>query len=82
MTDELAALRRVAPGVPAARLIESATRVGARALGRETDYGTIAPGRRAAFAAVAVPAAVTDVEEYLVGGDCDAARDVRLVRPH
>lgn len=82
MTDELAALRRVAPGVPAARLIESATRVGARALGREADYGTIAPGRRAAFAAVAVPAAVTDVEEYLVGGDLDAARDVRLVRPH
>lgn len=82
MTDELAALRRVAPGVPAARLIESATLVGARALGREAEFGTIAPGRRAMFAAVAVPALVADVEEYLVGGDIDAARDVRLVRPH
>ena len=80
MTDELAALRRAAPDVAAARLIESATLVGARALGFESDYGTIAVGKRSVFAAVAIPATVTDVEEYLVGGDVDAAADVRLIR--
>ena len=80
MTDELAALRRVAPGVPAARLIESATLIGARALGFDADYGAIAVGKRAVFAAVAIPSGVSDVEEYLVGGDVSAAADVRLVR--
>ena len=80
MTDELAALRRAAPDVAAARLIESATLIGARALGFEADYGTIAVGKRSVFAAVAIPATVTDVEEYLVGGDVNAAADVRLVR--
>ena len=82
MVDELAALRRVAPGVPAARLIESATRIGAEALGYGRDFGTLEAGKRAVWAAVAVPAGVTDVEEYLVSGDVDAARDVRLVRTH
>ena len=80
MLDELAALRRVAPGVPAARLIESATLIGAEALGFARDFGSIEPGRRAVFAAVTVPLNVTDVEEYLVGGDAHAAADVRLVR--
>jgi cytosine/adenosine deaminase-related metal-dependent hydrolase len=65
--DELAALRRIAPDVAAASLIESATRVGAEALGFGHIYGTIAPGRRARFVAVEVPA-LTDVEEYLVSG--------------
>jgi cytosine/adenosine deaminase-related metal-dependent hydrolase len=66
--DELAALRRIAPEVSAASLLESATRVGAEALGQGERYGTIAPGKRAALVAVRVPAGVTDVEEYLVGG--------------
>lgn len=80
MLDELAALRRVAPGVPAARLIESATLVGARALGWEADYGSIEQGKRAVFAAVTIPPGIRDVEEYVVGGDAHAAADVRLVR--
>lgn len=65
---ELARLRRLAPEVPAGRLIESATRVGARSLGLDAEFGTIEPGKRAALLAVRVPPSTTDVEEYLVGG--------------
>ena len=68
MFDELAELRRIAPDVAAASLIESATRIGAEALGFGETFGTIAPGRRAAFATVAIPPDTRDVEEYLVGG--------------
>ena len=68
MFDELAELRRVAPEIAAASLLESATRVGARALGLDGEYGTLAPGRRAEVVAVSVPADTTDVEEYLVSG--------------
>jgi cytosine/adenosine deaminase-related metal-dependent hydrolase len=66
--DELAELRRIAPGVAPARLLESATRVGAVALGLGADFGTLSPGKRAAVIAVQVPPGVADVEEYLVGG--------------
>ncbi len=70
---ELKAMRELAPEVPASRLLESATLVGARALGFETEYGSIESGKRARILAVAVPADVTDVEEYLVSG-IDAGR--------
>jgi cytosine/adenosine deaminase-related metal-dependent hydrolase len=66
--DELAEMRRLAPEVAAASLLESATRIGANALGLGRRYGTIAAGKRAALITVRVPANVTDVEEYLVGG--------------
>ncbi len=66
--DELAALRRIAPEVSAASLLESATRIGAEALGRGGELGTITPGKRAALVSVRVPDAVHDVEECLVGG--------------
>lgn len=66
---ELKELRWLAPGVPAARLLESATLQGARALQLEAELGTIEPGKRASLLAVALPADdVTSVEEYLVGG--------------
>ena len=65
---ELAELRRIAPAVPAAALLDSATRQGARALGFDADYGTIEPGKRARLLTVAIPDAVDDVEEYLVSG--------------
>ena len=65
---ELAALRQLAPAVPASRLLESATRHGARALGFDADYGTIEPGKHARLLAVSVPDDADDVEEYLVSG--------------
>jgi cytosine/adenosine deaminase-related metal-dependent hydrolase len=66
--DELAEMRRIAPEVSASALLDSATRQGAAALGLGREYGTIAVGKRSALIAVDVPAAVSDVEEYLVGG--------------
>jgi cytosine/adenosine deaminase-related metal-dependent hydrolase len=65
---ELATMRALAPDVPAARLLESATLTGARALGFDAEYGTIEPGKRARLLAVALPEGVDDVEEHLVGG--------------
>jgi len=66
--SELAALRKLAPDVPADRLIASATLEGARALGFDDRAGAIEPGRSAALIAVALPAQCIDVEEELVQG--------------
>ena len=65
---ELAHLRRLAPEVPARRILESATINGAVALGRARTHGAIAPCRRAALIAVRTPDTVRDVEEYLLTG--------------
>jgi cytosine/adenosine deaminase-related metal-dependent hydrolase len=65
---ELAAVRRLAPHVPARLLLDSATRQGAAALGFGGELGTIEPGKRAALIAVKVPSGVGDVEEWLVRG--------------
>jgi cytosine/adenosine deaminase-related metal-dependent hydrolase len=61
-------MRALAPRVPAASLLESATIEGARALGFDADYGTIEPGKSARLVAVTLPSSNIDVEEYLVGG--------------
>jgi cytosine/adenosine deaminase-related metal-dependent hydrolase len=66
--SELRELRRLAPSVPAARLLDSATRQGARALGFDAEFGTIEAGKSARLIAVSVPEDVEDVEEYLVSG--------------
>ncbi len=66
--SELAAIRRLAPDVPARTLLDSATRAGAEALGFEDAFGTIERGKLAELIAVRVPAGVADVEEYLVSG--------------
>jgi cytosine/adenosine deaminase-related metal-dependent hydrolase len=65
---ELAALRRLAPAVPAAMLLDSATRQGARALAFDDEYGTLDSGKFARLLAVDVPPGIDDVEEYLVSG--------------
>ena len=76
--DELAELRRIAPDVAAAKLLESATRTGAQVLGCGADYGSLVPWKRAALVAVDIPADVTDVEEYLLSGIAsDAIRPIR-----
>jgi cytosine/adenosine deaminase-related metal-dependent hydrolase len=73
--SELREARRIAPRVPARRLLESATLTGARALGFGEEFGSVDVGKRAALIAVHVPEGVHDVEEYLVGGiEPDAVR--------
>lgn len=66
--SEIATLRRLAPRVPAAALLRSATWVGATALGFEGEFGAIEPGRRARLLAVDIPRFENNVEEYLVNG--------------
>jgi aminodeoxyfutalosine deaminase len=66
MFDELAAVRRAAPTVPARAILDSATRVGAAALGLGDRHGRIAVGTAPGLIAVRVPEGVRDVEEYLV----------------
>ena len=65
---ELREAHRIAPRVPARRLLESATLTGARALGFGDEFGSIDTGKRAALIAVRIPDGVDDVEEYLVNG--------------
>ena len=65
---ELAAVRRLAPDVPATSLLRSATLAGAEALGFASNLGSLEPGKHAQLLAVRLPARLTDVEEYLVDG--------------
>jgi cytosine/adenosine deaminase-related metal-dependent hydrolase len=73
--EELKVMRWLGPAVPARCLLESATLVGARALGLQGELGSLTPGKRADVVQVEVPARVTDVEEYLVSGIPAAAID-------
>jgi len=66
--SELAALHRLAPGVEPGRLLRSATINGAAALGLDSAFGAIEPGKRDALLAVSIPPGTTDVEQYLVSG--------------
>ena len=58
----------LAPGVPASKILESATLIGARALGLGDELGALTPGKRAQMMAVSLPDRVDDVEEFLLGG--------------
>jgi cytosine/adenosine deaminase-related metal-dependent hydrolase len=66
--SELRRMRSMAPDVLPSRLLHSATRAGAEALGFADHHGSIEPGRRADLIAVDVPDGTADVEEYLCGG--------------
>lgn len=66
--SEMKTMRWLAPSVPARRILESATLVGARALGLDHELGSLAPGKSSTVLAVALPGRVEDVEEYLVSG--------------
>ncbi len=61
-------MRRLAPSVPAAAMLRSATLAGAEALGFDAELGSLDPGKQARMIAVRVPAGVQDVEEYLLSG--------------
>jgi cytosine/adenosine deaminase-related metal-dependent hydrolase len=65
---EVATLHALAPSVPPSALLDSATHQGARALGFDTDFGTIEPGKHARLLAIDLPPRTDDVEEYLVSG--------------
>jgi len=65
---ELVEVRRLAPRVPAARILESATLIGAGALGFDRELGSLEPGKRAQLLAVRLPSNCGDVEEYLLSG--------------
>jgi cytosine/adenosine deaminase-related metal-dependent hydrolase len=76
--SELKTMRWLAPAVPARAILESATRVGADALGLGDELGTIEAGKRAALIAVSLPPHFktapaspvrgNEVEEYLLSG--------------
>jgi cytosine/adenosine deaminase-related metal-dependent hydrolase len=70
---EMKEMRWLAPGVPARRIIESATLVGARALGMDHRFGTLSPGKHAEIVAVSLPDDLEDVEDHLVSGVSAAA---------
>jgi aminodeoxyfutalosine deaminase len=65
--SELALMHHLAPRIPPRRLLASATRAGATALGFD-DLGRIATGARARLITIDLPVAVRDVETYLVEG--------------
>ncbi len=65
---ELAALREIAPEVPARGLLHAATMAGAAALGLDDVLGSLQNGRRGHLVAVTLPDGVADPEEALVSG--------------
>jgi cytosine/adenosine deaminase-related metal-dependent hydrolase len=66
--SELSAMRRLAPHVPASKILESGTLIGARALGLDAELGSLAAGKQAKMIAVRLPDGIADVEEFLLSG--------------
>ncbi len=66
--SELKTMRRLAPAVPARKFLESATLIGARALGLGARLGSLTPGKQAKMIAVRLAEHAVDVEEFLLSG--------------
>ncbi len=62
--SELKTMRWLAPSAPARQLLESATLIGARALGLGDELGSIDPGKRAELIAVEIPAHLEPRPEF------------------
>jgi aminodeoxyfutalosine deaminase len=75
LLDDAAALRQAFPALDAAAIVRMATAGGAEALGF-ADLGTIAPGKRAAFAFVPMAKPTDRPLECLVSGDARAQKVV------
>lgn len=75
--SELKTMRWLAPSVPARTLLESATIVGAQALGFGDELGSIEPGKRAELIAIALPPVTSDGVEGVVEGGAFLARASR-----
>lgn len=71
--DDLRLLRREFPALPVHRLVEMATRDGARALGLD-DLGTLEPGRRAALAFLPSERELEDAAAFVADSDARARR--------
>lgn len=68
LTEDLAALRREFPRLPAEEFVRMATLGGAQALGL-ADLGSIAPGKRAALVFAAAERPLADPLEFLASGE-------------
>lgn len=73
LLDDAAALRRTFPALDAAAIVKMATAGGAEALGF-SDLGTIAPGKRSAFAFVPMDGPTEHPLELIVSGDARARK--------
>jgi len=68
--SELREIRKLAPEIPAADILRSATKSGADALGFGNEFGAIAPGFSGSLISVSFNSNINDVEEFLVSGVC------------
>ena len=87
--SELKTMRWLAPEVPAAKMLESATLIGARALGLGDELGSLTPGKRAEMIAVELPGACRRCRgvsclsgiDAVAGRDCEPREPVEPVNP-
>jgi cytosine/adenosine deaminase-related metal-dependent hydrolase len=69
---ELQFLRTRFPDADPATILERGTLAGARALGCDTDFGTLTPGKRAALCAICLPERDGEAYDVLLDGDVSA----------